>query len=68
MKVFMYEATIINLSEVKYIDTFLANELTTSIRFHMKGESDKIAFLADIPNAKVPEILEECYKIMKEED
>lgn len=68
MKVFMYEATIINLSEVKYIDVFLENKIRASIRFHMKGENDEIVFLKNVLSTKVSEILEECYKIMKEED
>ena len=68
MKVFMYEAKIINLSEVKYIDTFLENKMCASIRFHMKGENDETVFLKNILNTKVPEILQECYEIMKKED
>ena len=68
MKVFMYESTIINLSEVKYIDVFLANKIRASIRFHMKGENNEIVFLKDILSTKVPEILQECYEIMKKED
>ena len=67
MKVFMYESTIINLSEVKYIDVFLDNKIRASIRFHMKGENNEIVSLKDILSTKVPEILEECYKIMKED-
>lgn len=68
MKVFMYESAIINLSEVKYIDVFSENKMRASIRFHMKGENNDIVFLKNILSTKVPEILEECYKIMKEED
>lgn len=68
MKVFMYESTIINLSEVKYIDVFLTNKIRANIRFHIKGENDECVSLKDVLSTKVPEILQECYEIMKKED
>ena len=68
MKIFMYESTIINLSEVKYINVFLTNKIRASIRFHMKGENDEIVYLENVLSTKVPEILQECYEIMKKED
>lgn len=68
MKVFMYESTIINLSEVKYIDVFLSSKIRASIRFHMKGENEEYVSLKDVLSTKVPEILQECYEIMKKED
>lgn len=68
MKVFMYESTIINLSEVKYIEAFLINKVRARICFHMKGENTEIVLLENILSTKVPEILQECYEIMKKED
>ena len=68
MKVFMYEEKIINLAEVKYIDTFCVTRSNIDIRFHMIGEGNDYVSLRSVKNTDVPKILEECYKIMKEED
>lgn len=66
MKVYMINDTIINLAEVQYIRVLDTGRVRKTILFAMKGSERevRVEFLSNL----IPEILQECYEIMKKED
>lgn len=66
MKVYMVNDTIINLAEVQYITVLDTGRVKKTIHFVMKGENHEVR--VEVLTTFVPEVLQECYKIMKKED
>lgn len=66
MKVYMINDTIINLSEVQYIKVYDTGRVKKTIHFAMKGNEREVC--VEFLSTLIPEILQECYEIMKKED
>lgn len=66
MKVYMLQDTIINLAEVQCIEVYNTGRVKKTIHFIIKGKDHEVC--VDVLSTLVPEILQECYEIMKKED
>lgn len=66
MKVYMINDTIINLAEVQYIRVLDTGRVKKTIHFVMKGVDHEVR--VEVLTTLIPEILQECYEIMKKED
>lgn len=66
MKVYMLQDTIINLAEVQCIEVYNTGRTKKTIHFIMKGKDREVC--VNVLSTLVPEILQECYEIMKKED
>lgn len=66
MKVYMINDTIINLAEVQYIRVWDTGRVKKTIHFVMKGKDREVC--VEVLSTSIPEILQECYEIMKKED
>lgn len=66
MKVYMINDTIINLAEVQYIRILDTGRVKKTIHFVMKGVDHEVR--VEVLTTSIPNILQECYEIMKKED
>lgn len=66
MKVYMINDTIINLAEVQYIRVWDTGRVKKTIHFVMKGVDHEVR--VEVLATLIPEILQECYEIIKKED